>query len=966
MHRVPTILCCLLLVVPAFGDEKGGPAEPLTGEQGARIVLKAWQAKDTAAFSALAAKDAPDPWFVAEELCRSGHKDVAVAFAKAAPRVVTKDLPAFVASWRSTPEVKAAFQRAEAAMQTGDFNAALDILRDAAPDDSAYGIGQLHLRAVLLTQLGKFRECVPYWARASERAEKLGWVARAAKTALSGAQFATQIKDFAALTTLAKRATRHYVALGDMDLASYGRIILGLGYMSAGQNARAIDVLEENVRVGDRIQNIEVTQLTNMTLAGVYRMLGDYERALRYFRATDEIVHARKRWSDAVNVGTQIGETLRLLKRKEEAVAQLKKTLALASKHKLAADEARLHLALGDMQLSTDPAEAEQYLLRAKATFEQGGLAYELTQTRIKLAEAAAKLDRPNDALREATSALAGAEETQEPRLIHEVLMASARIYRQIDKPDGARQHAERALGIAEAEGAPWLLVATHNLLAQIHLGAGEMDEAFASWRRMADVHRLEFVGLSDEEAAKGLEQYATLWGVPVLAAVTHGRTDDAFYLIESARSVALREVLGGTRALADVEIPEALRAEEKTARTTLVDARQALIEARRTFKRRAIREAREKLTAARAAREAVVRRIQREAKAAASVAYPRAPALAESQHLLQEGEATVLYALAGDQLIALVVGPTSARGVALGSAAVVNAAAEQLIEAAREPKSVAPDVAALRKLLVEPLGLGKHVRRVLVSPTGRLGYVPFGLLLPGREVAYAPSAMTHDLLLAGKSKPGALVFAVGDPEHEKLRALPAARKEAQRIGDVVVVGAHATEQRLSSELAKQARWRAFHLACHGVIDPEEPLRSFLALTAGGEDDGQLTALEIFQMKIPADLVVLSACDSGRGKVYATEGIVGLTRAFMFAGAPRVICSLWKVDDDATQALMVKFYELWNPKPDDGRKGLGVAAALREAQAHVRDVTKTVDGKRVQPWRHPYYWAAWTLWGLPE
>ena len=105
---------------------------------------------------------------------------------------------------------------------------------------------------------------------------------------------------------------------------------------------------------------------------------------------------------------------------------------------------------------------------------------------------------------------------------------------------------------------------------------------------------------------------------------------------------------------------------------------------------------------------------------------------------------------------------------------------------------------------------------------------------------------------------------------------------------------------------------------------------------------------------IPADLVVLSACETGKGKIYRTEGIVGLTRAFMFAGSPRVLCSLWQVDDEATRALMVKFYELWNPKKGEG---IGAAAALKQAQAHVR---------AQKQWAHPYYWAAWVLWGLPK
>ena len=109
---------------------------------------------------------------------------------------------------------------------------------------------------------------------------------------------------------------------------------------------------------------------------------------------------------------------------------------------------------------------------------------------------------------------------------------------------------------------------------------------------------------------------------------------------------------------------------------------------------------------------------------------------------------------------------------------------------------------------------------------------------------------------------------------------------------------------------------------------------SSLALTREGAEDGFLTCIEVLRSKIPADLVVLSACRTGKGRAYRAEGIVGLMRSFMYAGSPRVLCSLWDVDDEATLALMKRFYELWNPR--DGTKPLPPAEALRRAQAHVR------------------------------
>ena len=131
-----------------------------------------------------------------------------------------------------------------------------------------------------------------------------------------------------------------------------------------------------------------------------------------------------------------------------------------------------------------------------------------------------------------------------------------------------------------------------------------------------------------------------------------------------------------------------------------------------------------------------------------------------------------------------------------------------------------------------------------------------------------------------------------------------------------------------------------------------------LALTPDARNDGFLLARDLFELRVPARRAVLSACDTGRGRVFAGEGMLGLARAFMLAGTPRVIASLWRVDDQATRALMVKFYELWHPR--DGSKGLGAAAALRRAQEFVRNHPDH------PKWKHPHYWAAWVLWGLPE
>lgn len=144
---------------------------------------------------------------------------------------------------------------------------------------------------------------------------------------------------------------------------------------------------------------------------------------------------------------------------------------------------------------------------------------------------------------------------------------------------------------------------------------------------------------------------------------------------------------------------------------------------------------------------------------------------------------------------------------------------------------------------------------------------------------------------------------------------------------------------------------RFLHLAAHGIVDDERPELSGIALSLvdenGAPRDGFLRLHDIYNLSLPVELVVLSACETGLGKEVKGEGLVGLVRGFMYAGAPAVIASSWKVDDRATAELMTELYRgLFG--------GKSPAAALREAQVAV---------SRMPRFRHPYYWAAFELQG---
>jgi CHAT domain-containing protein len=193
--------------------------------------------------------------------------------------------------------------------------------------------------------------------------------------------------------------------------------------------------------------------------------------------------------------------------------------------------------------------------------------------------------------------------------------------------------------------------------------------------------------------------------------------------------------------------------------------------------------------------------------------------------------------------------------------------------------------------------------------------------------------------------------------DNRRIPRLPASREEAEAIMAVVpwrtafrALDFEASRATLSNPSFGQ--YRILHFATHTMIDNEHPELSGIVLSLvdpkGRPLDGFLGMSDIYDLKLSSNLVVLSACNSALGKEVKGEGLIGLTRGFLYAGASGVTASLWKVDDDATAELMKHFYG------GIFQKGLTPAAALREAQLAMWHEKR---------WRAPYYWAAFVIQG---
>jgi CHAT domain-containing protein len=289
--------------------------------------------------------------------------------------------------------------------------------------------------------------------------------------------------------------------------------------------------------------------------------------------------------------------------------------------------------------------------------------------------------------------------------------------------------------------------------------------------------------------------------------------------------------------------------------------------------------------------------------------------------------------------------------------------------------------------------------RRVVISPDGPLHRLPFGALVIEQpsDATSAPrywietkplhvvtSATLYAELKKERRQAPVSLVAFGDPSYAAFAAnrseavqdpevrsatrqgfalgpLPSTRTEVQAIAELygdqasVFLGTEATEER-AKMIARDARY--VHFATHGILDEQFPLNSALALTipgrrVDGQDNGLLQAWEIFErVRIDADLVVLSACETALGKELGGEGLLGLTRAFQYAGARSIVASLWSVADESTAELMKRFYTYL-------KEGRTKDEALRSAQIDLirRSRSTSLDTA------HPFYWAAFELIG---
>ena len=482
-----------------------------------------------------------------------------------------------------------------------------------------------------------------------------------------------------------------------------------------------------------------------------------------------------------------------------------------------------------------------------------------------------------------------------------------------------------------------------------------------------------------------------------------------AFQASELARARSLAALLRDTRTHIVTGVDPQLAEQERTLRQAiLTKAEQTITLLAADYNKDQLHELETALTRLREQHKHVVEKLQKENPHYDQIKEATNYSVKQIQDLIIEDDQTMLleYFLGRNGSYLWAITRNDAKVYELKNADEITRAVKDVYELL----SVVPNddtdkrlnkaTVELSQMVLGPVANQLNARRIIVVADGALNYIPFQLLsLPDQtplvakyEVVNAPSAsILGQLRQERQQRPRRtkILAAFGDPvfasnyqqyknsggsgellaktdrdievkgddiDPSTIQPLHYSKSELKKLSDLAgsqaLIAKGFDASRGVLETTDFSQYAILHFATHGLLNPKNPENSGFLLSMldfdGKPQDGFITMRDVYSLHVPVDLVVLSACRTGLGKDVRGEGLIGLTRGFMHAGASSVVASLWKVDDEATAELMKDFYA------NMLQKGMAPAEALRAAQNVVRQNPM---------WQSPHFWAGFTLQG---
>jgi len=722
--------------------------------------------------------------------------------------------------------------------------------------------------------------------------------------------------------------------------------------LSRGQYQEALDVLERTLVSSREAGDLRNEAFLGSQLASMLLRLGDHEQARGLLLRSLEIERQRREAVSQVDTLFHLSRVDSSEERYPEAQAYLDEAYDLTQRHRLHIQATYVLRALADLDLALGrPAQAVERLKLSMGASGASDRPIAQARSLMVLAEARLAMDDPDSAMQTLAHAAAAIGPIAAPETRFDIARLRARVLHRLGRLSGAIGEAEQALVIADS--------------LRSSLDDADMRASFQE--RVREAHDF-YVGLllemHDNEPGAGYDRRA-------------------FLTFERAKARSLSELLTTARFGAEQRIDPALLEIERSASALVAQARERLASTADSTQLEARTRDFQTSTLRLAEAEAEIRR---SAPQYADLRYGHRHSVEDIQRALGPESALIEYALRPEGSVAWVLTSDQFSTVRIANEETISDLAIELRDMLPQPSRRAFGQLQRRSRLLGELLLGDVLvaaagrRHLVIVPDGPLAYVPFeALRIRDREtdgeryliedfaVSYSPSAgvllalgadernREHDSTLAAfadPSPPDPARSASGAPGRENpvWKRLPGSRREVAALaaalgeeGVATFVDAGASERRFKSEPSvRKARW--IHVASHALVNEAIPGQSAVVLATDGEsgEDGYLTVQEVFSLSLEAELVVLSGCETALGHQLRSEGLLGLTRAFLYAGARGLQVSLWKVADLTTPRLMASLYQALS-------RGLEPAAALREAKLEsLRDPERA----------HPFHWAS--------
>jgi CHAT domain-containing protein/Tfp pilus assembly protein PilF len=782
---------------------------------------------------------------------------------------------------------------------------------------------------------------------------------------------------------------------------------LGGVHYQLGEPSPARHYYERALDMQRRLADVRGQAALLNNLAALHVSTGEYQQALLdYERALDAYRQFDDRRGEARTLNN-LGHTFQLVGEPQRARTFYEQALPLRRDTEDRRGEAVTLNNLGNLlRLGGDSEEALTYHRAALDLHRALESPLDVGITRQLTGQALLDLGRSTEALAELDAAVAAFTEVGERRRL-----AAAQRHRADARPaserGSARHDLETAMDLYRGAGDRLGEALSELSLSRLDRGDGLLAAAVERTERAIATLEAIRAGVDTPDLrASFLASQRQAYELLIDLQVRRGQVEKG---LETAEAASARTLLDAVHEAA-AELPRAIdsalaeqRDETERRLRVKTDRRLDLDPVRESEK---VAQLDSEIDALLADLDALEARIRRADPRYAQLTKPPLLSFTGMRSLLGEDTVLLRYALGAETSYLWRVSSDEVTVHPLPPRREVEALARAAHEALRQPSpsaaGVEAAVTALAERILAPAAAGLDRRRVLVVADGALHYVPFAalpipgaggeLLLDVHEVVTAPSMSVLDLqrqalerrrpsphTLAIVADPvfdvadhrvgsrqarstGADAVAAAEPRGPVQRGqdfvrLRFSRREADLLASLVPLDeqfvaldfAASREMVLSGALAP---YRVVHFATHGILDSQRPELSALVLSRvdaeGRPQSGLLGLRDIYDLDLGAELVVLSGCRTALGREVQGEGLVGLTRGFLYAGVPRVVASLWPVDDRATSELMAAFYR---GLLEDG---LPPGEALTRARREVRSQPRT---------RHPYYWAPFILQG---